>query len=39
MREERGWIIEPVGGENVFGQHQDIESIIASGIRKARRRV
>ncbi len=29
MEEERGWIIEPVTRENVFGHDRDIESIIA----------
>jgi hypothetical protein len=38
LREERGWIIEAVGKENVFGQHQDIESILRGGHTKARRR-
>jgi hypothetical protein len=39
LEEERGWLIEPVTKQNVFGHHRDIESIIASGIRKARRRL
>lgn len=39
MREEEGWIIDPVVKENVFGQHQDVESIIAHGVREARRRI
>ena len=38
LREERGWIIEPVTKENVFGQHQDIEGILLDGHRRARRR-
>lgn len=39
LRDERGWIIEPVTKENVFGHHRDIESIIMNGIREARRRL
>jgi len=39
LEEERGWLIEPVTKKNVFGNHQDIESIIAHGIRMARRRL
>ena len=38
LREERGWIVEPVGKDNVFGQHQDIESILRGGHTRARRR-
>jgi hypothetical protein len=39
LEEERGWLIEPVTKKNVFGTHQDVESMIAHGIRKARRRL
>jgi hypothetical protein len=39
LEQERGWLIEPVTQQNVFGHARDIESIIASGIRKARRRM
>ena len=39
LRDERGWIIEPVTKENVFGPHRDIERIIFNGIREARRRL
>ncbi len=39
LRDERGWIIEPVTKENVFGHHRDIESIIMNGVREARRRL
>jgi hypothetical protein len=35
---EQGWLIKPVTKENVFGHDRDIESIIANGIREARRR-
>jgi hypothetical protein len=39
LKDERGWLIEPVTKENVFGHHRDIEGIIANGIREARRRL
>ena len=39
LRDERGWIIEVVGKENVFGPHRDIEAILVSGYREARRRL
>lgn len=39
LRDERGWIIEPVTKDNVFGPHRDIESIISKGVREARRRL
>lgn len=39
LGEERGWLIEPVTKENVFGHDRDIESIIVNGIREARRRL
>jgi hypothetical protein len=39
LEEERGWLIQPVTKENVFGHHRDIEGIIATGIREARRRL
>ncbi len=39
LREERGWSIEPVTKQNVFGHHRDIESILSNGIRNARRRL
>ncbi len=37
--DERGWLIEPVTKENVFGHDRDIESIIWNGVREARRRL
>jgi hypothetical protein len=39
LRDERGWIIEPVTKENVFGPHRDIEGIVENGVREARRRL
>jgi len=39
LEEQRDWLIEPVTKQNVFGHDRDIESIIANGIRKARRRM
>src|ERR1700712_594550 len=39
LRDEHGWIIDPVTKVNVFGNAQDIEGIIQSGIRRARRRL
>ena len=39
LRDERGWMIEPVTKENVFGHNRDIESIILNGVREARRRL
>ncbi len=39
LREERGWTIEPVTRENVFGHERDIEGILLNGVRAARRRL
>ncbi len=39
LRDERGWMIDPVTKENVFGHHRDIESILLNGVRNARRRL
>ncbi len=39
LREERGWIIEVVTKENVYGNNRDIEGILLSGMRAARRRL
>ena len=39
LRDERGWIVEPVTSENVFGRDRDIESILVNGVRNARRRL
>lgn len=39
LREERGWLIDPVTKVNVFGHQRDIESIIVHGIQDARRRL
>ena len=37
IRRERGWIIEPVRRDNLFGPTQDIERILHEGIARARR--
>ena len=39
LRQERGWMIDPVTKENVFGRRRDIESILVNGVRNARRRL
>jgi hypothetical protein len=39
LHDERGWLIAAVTKDNVFGPDRDIESIIANGIREARRRL
>ena len=39
MREERGWIIDAVTKENLFGRTRDIEGILLNGVRDARRRL
>jgi hypothetical protein len=39
LREERGWMIDPVTKENVFGHDRDIEGIMLNGVRNARRRL
>jgi hypothetical protein len=39
LRDEMGWIIDPVTKVNVFGKDRDIEGIIGLGIRTARRRL
>ena len=36
---EDGWSIRPVTKANVFGHRRDIESLLVSGIRRARRRL
>ena len=38
LREEKGWIIDPVTKQNVFGRGRDIEGILMNGVREARRR-
>ena len=38
MREERGWIIDVVTKDNLFGRTRDIEGILLKGVREARRR-
>lgn len=39
IEEHRGWIIEVVRKENVFGARRDVERILHEGIARARRRV
>ncbi|QNN54263.1 type IV toxin-antitoxin system AbiEi family antitoxin domain-containing protein [Nocardioides mesophilus] len=39
IEQHRGWIIEPVRRENVFGLHRDVESILSEGIARARRKL
>jgi hypothetical protein len=39
LRDEKGWIIDPVTKVNVFGNARDIEGIILNGIREGRRRL
>lgn len=39
IEHNRGWIIEPVRKENVFGRSRDIERILYEGIARARRRL
>ena len=39
MREERGWIIDVVTKDNLFGHTRDIEGILLNGVRDARRRL
>jgi hypothetical protein len=39
IREERGWIIDVVTKDNLFGRTRDIEGILLSGVREARRRL
>jgi hypothetical protein len=39
IEQNRGWIIEPVRKENVFGPTRDIERILSEGVRRARRRL
>ncbi len=39
MREERGWIIDVVTKDNLFGRTRDIEGILLNGVRDARRRL
>lgn len=39
LRDEQGWMIEPVTKENVFGPQRDIEAIVLTGLRNARRRL
>lgn len=38
IEEHRGWIIEVVRKENVFGSRRDVERILHAGIARARRR-
>ncbi|MEP7092293.1 MAG: type IV toxin-antitoxin system AbiEi family antitoxin domain-containing protein, partial [Nocardioidaceae bacterium] len=39
IRRERGWVIEVVRRENVFGATRDVEEILHRGVREARRRL
>jgi hypothetical protein len=39
IEEHRGWIIEVVRKENVFGQARDVERILYEGVARARRRL
>ena len=39
IREERGWIIDVVTKDNLFGHTRDIEGILLNGVREARRRL
>lgn len=39
LREEEGWLIEPVTKANVWGAERDIEGILLAGHREARRRL
>jgi hypothetical protein len=39
IERNRGWIIEPVRKENVFGPNRDIERILIEGVARARRRL
>jgi hypothetical protein len=39
LRQERGWTIDPVTKDNLFGRTRDIEGILLNGVRDARRRV
>ncbi len=38
LRDEQGWLIQPVTKANLWGPQRDIESILVSRIREARRR-
>ncbi len=39
LQDVRDWLIRPVTRANVFGVHRDIETILLSGVRAARRRI
>ncbi len=39
LREERGWTIEAVTRDNVYGHQRDIEGILLDGVRRARLRL
>jgi hypothetical protein len=39
IEDHRGWIVEVVRKENVFGAHRDIERILHHGVARARRRL
>jgi hypothetical protein len=39
LRDEEGWMIEPVTKVNVFGPQRDVEAIVLTGLRNARRRL
>jgi hypothetical protein len=39
MRKERGWLLDPVTKDNLFGRTRDVEGILLKGVRDARRRL
>jgi hypothetical protein len=38
LREDAGWIVEPVWSADVYGHHARVEDVILEGVRRARRR-